>query len=232
MARSKKPQEGVGGGYSALPHMVMDGAAYQALSHPSRSLLNEIVRQHNGRNNGHMQLSTMYLRKRGWTSADVVDRAKKELINSGLAIKTKLGGLNAGPDQWAVTWLSITDFTGLTEVTAATYMPGKWRSADPMPTIKKHEAPSVLRNSAVPPNGLAKTSTVPSNGPKKAIFDVSTVPSNGNNVFMPVKGVEKRVVGKPRVRPDHHRHDGPEYVDALTASEAHSGVIHGAVSKR
>jgi hypothetical protein len=202
MATHKKPRETGPGGYCALPYCVLDGAAYRGLSHPARSLLIEVLRQHNGSNNGKMQLATKYLRARGWSSADVVDRAKKELVESGLAIKTRLGGLNAGPDLWALTWMPIANFSGLTEVSSASYQPGKWRLADPMPTIGKHVAPSVSRNSTDPSNGTANSSTDPSNGTKKGIFGGSTVPSHGNNVFMPVHGVKKRVVGKSRQPPE------------------------------
>ncbi len=198
--RKKPPRETGPSGYCALPYCVLDGNAYRGLSHPARALLIEILRQHNGSNNGRMQLATKYLRGRGWSRADVVDRAKKELGESGLAIKTRLGGLNAGPDLWALTWLPITNYVELTEVTSASYQPGKWRLSDPMPTIEKRVAPSVSRNSAVPSPGIAKSSTVPSPGTKTGIFEESTVPSPGNNAFMPVPGIKRRVVGKSRPR--------------------------------
>jgi len=198
--RKKPPREMGPGAYCALPFCVLDGNAYRGLSHPARALLIEVLRQHNGSNNGKMQLASGYLRKRGWPSADVNQRAKSELLESGLVIKTKLGGLNSGPDLWALTWLPITNYVGLTEVASASYQPGKWRLSDPMPTIEKRVAPSVSRNSAVPSPGIAKSSTVPSNGTKTGIFEESTVPSNGNNVFMPVPGTKTRVVGKSRPR--------------------------------
>lgn len=125
MAR-KQPAEQVSGRFAAIPHAVMDSTAYMGASYVARSLLLELVRQHTGKNNGHFQLSTGWLRRRGWNSHDTVQRAKLEIVTRQLAIKTRLGGLNAGPDLWAVTWLPISDYVRLTEVRANSYHPGAW----------------------------------------------------------------------------------------------------------
>jgi hypothetical protein len=129
--RSKKVLESVSGTFSAMPHSVMDSYAFQGAGHPARSLLYELIRQLSGRNNGHLQLASPWLKRRGWNSADVVQRAKAELLIRQLAIKTRLGGLNAGPDLWAVTWLPISNYTGLTEVSALTYHPGRVALSEP-----------------------------------------------------------------------------------------------------
>lgn len=180
--RAKKAPEAVSGSFSAVPHAVMDSNAFQGAGHPSRSLLYELIRQLSGRNNGHLQLASPWLKKRGWNSADVVQRAKAELLTRQLAIKTRLGGLNAGPDLWAVTWLPISDYTGLTEVSAMTYHPGAWHFLNlPIPPGKR-DGRSVSRNSAAPSPGMVAALTVPSPGAKTALSDAQAVPSHGNNV--------------------------------------------------
>lgn len=178
----KKAPESVSGSFSALPHGVMDSNAFQGAGHPARSLLYELIRQLSGRNNGHLQLASPWLKKRGWNSADVVQRAKAELITRQLAIKTRLGGLNAGPDLWAVTWLPISDFTGLTEVSAMTYHPGAWHFLNPAIPIPKRDERSVSRSGDVPANGTVAVLAVPSHGMKTALSDAQAVPSHGNNV--------------------------------------------------
>jgi len=160
----------------------MDSNAFQGAGHPARSLLYELIRQLSGRNNGHLQLASPWLKKRGWNSADVVQRAKAELITRQLAIKTRLGGLNAGPDLWAVTWLPISDFTGLTEVSAMTYHPGAWHFLNPPIPIPKRDERSVSRSGAVPPNGAVALLAVPSQGAETALSGAQAVPSHGNNV--------------------------------------------------
>lgn len=165
-----------------MPHAVLDSDAFQGAGHPARSLLYELIRQLSGRNNGHLQLASPWLKKRGWNSADVVQRAKAELVTRQLAIKTRLGGLNAGPDLWAVTWLPISDFSGLTEVSAMTYHPGAWHFLNQPVPIRKRDGRSVSRRSAVPSPGMANALAVPSPGTKTALSDAQTVPPHGNNV--------------------------------------------------
>ncbi len=180
--RSKKAPEAVSGSFSAVPHAVLDSDAFQGAGHPARSLLYELIRQLSGRNNGHLQLASPWLKKRGWNSADVVQRTKAELLTRQLAIKTRLGGLNAGPDLWAVTWLLISDYSGLTEVSALTYHPGAWHFLNPPVPIPKRDGRSVSRRSAVPSPGMAGALAVPSPGTKTALSEAQAVPPHGNNV--------------------------------------------------
>src|ERR1700722_11212441 len=94
MAKSKKKfPERCAGLFAAVPHEVMDGIAFAGASHRAKSMLFELVRQHNGRNNGHLQLAMSWLRGRGWSSTDQAQKAKEELIERELIVKTRLGGL-------------------------------------------------------------------------------------------------------------------------------------------
>jgi len=205
----RQQAEQVSGRFAALPHAVMDSTAFMGASDSARSLLLELVRQHTGKNNGHFQLTSGWLRRRGWKSSDMVQRAKVELIARQLAIKTRLGGLNAGPDLWAVTWLPISDYAGLTEVSAMTYHPGAWHFLNPAmvvprnpafypPDAEKHDKPTAGRNSAVPPAGTVEGFTVPPAGTKTALSEALTVPPAGNNevTSSPRQSSVRRVVGK------------------------------------
>ena len=180
--RLKKAPKSVSGNFSAVPHGVMDSNAFQGAGHPARSLLYELIRQLSGRNNGHLQLASPWLKRRGWNSADVVQRAKGELMARQLAIKTRLGGLNAGPDLWAVTWLPISDYTGLTEVSAMTYHPGAWHFLNQAIPIPKRDERSASRCGTVPANGTVALLAVPSHGAKTVLSGAQAVPSHGNNV--------------------------------------------------
>lgn len=194
----KQNAEQFTGRFAALPHAVMDSTAFTGASYSARSLLLELMRQHTGKNNGHFQLATGWLRRRGWNSSDMVQRAKLEVIARQLAIKTRLGGLNAGPDLWAVTWLPISDYAGLTEVSATTYHPGAWHFLNPPVPIPKRNERTAGRNSAVPPVGTAEGFTVPPVGTKTAHFEASTVPPAGNNevTSSPRQSSARRVVGR------------------------------------
>jgi hypothetical protein len=202
----KQNAEQVAGRFAALPHAVMDSMAFMGATYSARSLLLELVRQHTGKNNGHFQLATGWLRRRGWKSSDTAQRAKVEVITRQLAIKTRLGGLNAGPDLWAVTWLPISDYAGLTEVSAMTYHPGAWHFLNPPVPIPKRDERTAGRNSAVPPAGTAEGFTVPPAGAKTVLFEPLTVPPAGNNevTSSPRQSSARRVIdrkgasGKPR----------------------------------
>ena len=194
----KQNAEQVAGRFAALPHAVMDSTAFMGASYSARSLLLELVRQHTGGNNGHFQLATGWLRRRGWKSSDMVQRAKVEVITRQLAIKTHLGGLNSGPDLWAVTWLPISDYAGLTEVSAKTYHPGAWHFLNPPVPVPKRDERTAGRNGAVPPAGTGDPLTVPPAGAKTALSEAFTVPPAGNNevTSSPRQSSARRVVGK------------------------------------
>jgi hypothetical protein len=161
--------------------------------HPARSLLFDLLRQHNGRNNGHIQIATSWMGKRGWTSNDVLHRAKLELIERELIIQTRQGGLNAGPNQYALTWLPISNFVGL-DIESKNYHPGRWHFMDKPPIIgsrsntasrnsENHSMSSVSRCSTVPSDGMVEQLTAPPHGAKTALSGTSTAPSDGNNEY-------------------------------------------------
>lgn len=223
MAKSKKPLEAVTGRYTAIPHALLDSAAFMGASHRARSLILDLMRQHDGKNNGHLHLAIGWLKDRGWASADGVQKAKQEALERGLIVKTRQGGLNIGPDRYAMTWLPITNFVGL-DITQKDYHPGAYLLMDKLPTSKGDQQPapvrraarrtvkrddrSALRNSTVPPDGIAKALTVPPDGTKTALYGTSTIPPDGNNVCIPIppaavvvaaagsRGGLKRIVGQ------------------------------------
>lgn len=155
--KQKRPAEAISGLYGAIPLAVLDSTAFKGASHPAKALLFELIRQHSGKNNGHLQLSFAWLQARGWKSRDVIQNAKAELIERELIIQTRQGGLNIGASQFAVTWLAITNFVGL-EIEAKTYHPGAWGFMDNAPMPKPHKT-------AVPPNGKGKPASRYSTSP-------------------------------------------------------------------
>ena len=106
MANGRNPRRKVdvgrdGGGFVALPWSVLDCPAFQALSHPARSLLLEVARQFVRDNNGRLLASGAYLAARGWKSNDArrraarVARAASALISSNQPVPTKPPPKNA-----------------------------------------------------------------------------------------------------------------------------------------
>jgi len=137
-------------------------------------------------------LTLGWLRKRGWSSTRAIQLAKTEIQERDLAVLTRSGGLNAGPDRYALTWLTVSDYAGL-DLKPGTFAPGAWRFADPPPVMskrqppppesrtKKRKASSGSENSTVPVLGPVSAPTVPVVRTKTALFAVPAVPTTGNN---------------------------------------------------
>lgn len=144
MTKKKKYPEKVEGSFLGFPHRVLDSRAYLNLHHATKCLLIELARQLNGSNNGHLQLTYSWLKTRGWGSNDTVSRGISELLSSGLIVKTRQGGLNIGPCQYAVTWLPISNFSGL-EMRPIDFPRGKWTQWESLAIAesKKIAGPSI-----------------------------------------------------------------------------------------
>lgn len=155
-------------------------------SNTARSLLLELVRQHNGSNNGHLHLAQSWLRKRGWKSGDTIQKARVELIKRNLIVQTKQGGLNAGPCRYALTWLPITNFVGL-EIRSSEYLKGAWHFMDELPQSQKQKGSSASR-----------IGTSPLDGSKIALLSNYASPPDGNNECLPLptRKTNAPVVGK------------------------------------
>lgn len=97
--------------FVALPFDVIDSRAYMQLSGSAVRLLVDLVRQFNGANNGDLQASPAPMKARGWAGKSL-QRAKLELLASGLIEKTRRGGLNNGPSLYALTWRPINEKRG------------------------------------------------------------------------------------------------------------------------
>ncbi len=125
MAKTKKPPESVNGSYAAVPHKLLDSAAFIGATDRAKSLLFALLRQHNGSNNGRLHLVESWLAKHGWPSGSSNRKARNELIERALIVQTARGGLNAGANWFALTWLPITNYVGL-EISAASFHQGAW----------------------------------------------------------------------------------------------------------
>ena len=166
--KQKCPVEAISGLYGAIPHVVLDSTAFKGASHPAKALLFDLIRQHNGNNNGHLHLSFSWLAKRGWNSRDVIQRARSELIERGLLIQTRQGGLNIGPSRFALTWLHISNFVGL-DIQGKDYHHGAWVFMD--------KAPMAVKNTnAVPLNGKGNPASRYSTAPAAGTGESRTVP--------------------------------------------------------
>lgn len=188
MANGRSPRRAnvdlsrVPGGFVALPWSVLDCAAYASLSHPARALLLEIARQYVRDNNGRLLASRACLAKRGWKSADVIHRAKTELLEAGFIFQTVQGHRPNKASWYALTWRTLDWHTDYDAGAKETFVRGAYQlKAEPQ---KKSLSPSdgTERPAIVPAHGTEKVRTVPPDGAIRGTFEHLPVPSDGHHL--------------------------------------------------
>lgn len=192
--RGKKPLEAPGGRYFALPHAVLDSDAWTGCSPAAKALLLELCRQHTGANNGRLQIARSWIEPRGWTRPATARKLKDELIQRRLIVQTKYGGLNNGPHWFALTWLPVSDFTGL-DITACDYHHGAYLLKPIEAPVKKQKGwtAHVLEKAAArTPHVLEAESPRTPHVPEKAILSTSPRTPHVHNECLPIPQAQRR----------------------------------------
>ena len=110
----KRKRDGGDGAILLIPHVVLNTDAYKTLSGNASKLLFDIAMQYNTYNNGALLASWRYMReKRGWTSADALSKAKKELLERDLIIQTVQGQRPNKASWYGCGWWALDDLRGL-----------------------------------------------------------------------------------------------------------------------
>ena len=206
----KHPTDRDGNRFAALPHVVLESDAYLNLSHTARSLLMEVALQLSTGNNGRLLLSGTYLLRRGWRSADVIQRAKQELLENDLIFETVKGHRPNKASWYAVTWRAIDHHPDYDPGAIRGFPRGAYRLVAPKGKAPRAMKPgqqkakhAVLTPShgvegpgIAPSHGVEGCSPTPSHG---AIGGVSTpppTPSHGDHLDMPsIRGRKRRSAG-------------------------------------
>jgi hypothetical protein len=108
-------------GFLHLHKPLLESSDFISLKGNSIKLLIDIGQQYNGYNNGDLCASLSIMRKRGWNSNQQLSKALKELIDKNLIMQTKQGGLNIGPNLYAITWQPIDDCNRKLDVKPTTF---------------------------------------------------------------------------------------------------------------
>ena len=183
MARNERSKRGAGrdpGGFSALPWSVMDSPAFMKLSHPAKALLLELARQCHGDDNGRLLLSRVYLAARGWKSADVIQRAKNELLEAEFIFQTVQGCRPNKASWYAVTWHKLGKLQGFDPGIERAFRQGAYRKNAPLIPPPGTEAASIA-----PSPGTAGVRSVPFPGAIRVGLPPSSVPSPGHPLEKP-----------------------------------------------
>lgn len=185
------------GGFIALPWSVLDCIAYACLSHIAKALLFEVARQFVRDNNGRLLISTAYMKKRGWYSSSVIQKAKLELIEAGFIFETVKGHRPNKASWYAVTWRRLDRLQGYDAGTEQLFQRGAYRFAPGKPKrpplscknpkkIKELIPPDSIESALIaPPHGIRPLSVVPPGGAIKHSLSRSSIPPHGNLLDMP-----------------------------------------------
>lgn len=112
-SRGKKPSTGR---FFALPLAVLSHPDFIGLSGSAVKLLIALGSQFNGKNNGDLCAALSLMRKFGFNSNATLTKAKNELLEYELIVQTRVGGLNAGPHLYALTWHPIDECKGKLDI--------------------------------------------------------------------------------------------------------------------
>lgn len=170
------------GGFVALPWSVLDCPAYAHLSHPARTLLLELARQFVRDNNGRLLASAAYLSKRGWKSADVISRAKRELLVAGFIFETVKGHRPNKASWYAVTWRVLDRLPGFDVGATACFERGAYRNSGPLKNASLRPSHGVERAAIAPSHGVESALPTPFHGSIRPTFGVVPAPSPGNHL--------------------------------------------------
>jgi hypothetical protein len=134
------------GSFMQIPHAVIEHENYSRLSHRACRLLWDLYSQFRGKNNGDLCASMSIMKRKGWKSNDQLSKAKKELLETGWIVRTKVGGLGIGPDLFAVTFKPIDECGGKLDCKETSVALGYWklgynREINPPHRIQVQSAP-------------------------------------------------------------------------------------------
>lgn len=124
--------------FSRLPAVLMDTEDFRKLSGSAHKILLALLRQYRGNNNGDLSITFSEAKHWGIGSKATLQKAKQELIDRNLIIKTREGCfINPGAkcDLFAITWEPIDECDGKLDVAPTTTAPRKFRQS-PTPQQK------------------------------------------------------------------------------------------------
>lgn len=114
-------------GFLHLHRTMLKTQDFISLKGNSIKLLIDLGYQYNGYNNGDLCASLSVMRKRGWNSNQQLAKALKELLERNLIVQKKQGGLNLGPNLYAITWQPIDECGGKLDANPTTVAPRSFR---------------------------------------------------------------------------------------------------------
>jgi hypothetical protein len=147
-------------------------------------LLWELARQFVRDNNGRLLASSAYLSKRGWTSVDVITRAKRELLAAGFIHETVKGHRPNRASWYAVTWRTLDRHADFDAGAAATFERRAFLNCAPE-NASLRPSRGVEKAAIAPSHGVEKALPAPSHGAIRVVSGPPPAPSHGDHLEKP-----------------------------------------------
>jgi hypothetical protein len=171
-----------GGQFAVFPFVVLDSINFIKLSHPAKALLFEFARQYGDGYNGRLLCSMRHLKPRGFSSTDVVTRAKRELMDAGFIHETVMGHRPNKASWYAVTWYPLDRLVGYDDGAEKTFQRSAYRKNEPLNITPLIPSKGIDSKSITPLNGIGKPLPVPLRGAIDGSIGVCPMPSNENHL--------------------------------------------------
>jgi hypothetical protein len=178
------------GGFSAIPWSVLDCPGFRLLSMHARALLLEVARQFVRDNNGRLLLSRAYMATRGWKSADMLTKAKAELLAGGFIFQTVMGHRPNKASWFAVTWRRLDRLPGFDEGAYELFQRGAYKKGEPQKNAVLRPPRGTRAEAIVPPHGTTTPRPVPRHGTVRLPACPAPVPHHGHHLDMPSTHVD------------------------------------------
>jgi hypothetical protein len=173
------------GGFVALPWSVLDCQAYRELSSNAKQILIEVARQYVRDNNGRLLLSMSYMRKRGWNSASMLDKGKKELIAWGFIFETVKGHRPNKASWYALTWYNLDKIKGYDPEAEGSFQRSAYKNSHLQKNDVLNPNAGTKKSSLAPSYGIYKPEAIPNVGAMKVQIYDSSIPTGGNHLDTP-----------------------------------------------
>ena len=137
MARRKSnynAERGEKGGYAPFYYCVLRSDGFIQLSAYAVKLLNDLLSQYYGSNNGDLCATFSVMQKRGWKSKGTLNRAVKELLEAGFVEVSRQGGRHLC-SLYAFTFYAVDECKGKLDIAPTSKPKGLWRKNEPVPDI-------------------------------------------------------------------------------------------------
>ena len=121
MSRRRPKADRDGKRFVALPVAVIESPGYRAASGNAIKLLLQLAAQFKGRNNGDLAMPWKLANSQGWTSKDVLARAKRDLLAKGLIVETRKGGRPHKASLYALSWQALDECGGKLDMSPAAF---------------------------------------------------------------------------------------------------------------